>query len=177
MIYKWKSPGYGVVDFNVEANVVGECLAEIEAMYGSISVDNFLEYSRPEDSKTHSLLEWEDSVAAELWRKKQAHVIITSIVIIEETPITKEVETEIEADIIEATFNEHPAFLNINPKRIDSGIFINSNDALANEETRDIVLKRALNELQMFKHKYKALKELAEIFRAIDDILSKESED
>lgn len=177
MVYKWKNPGYGVVDFNVEANVVGECLAEIEAMYGSISVDNFLEYSRPEDSKTHSLLEWEDSVAAELWRKKQAHVIITNIVIVEETPITKEVETEIEADIIEATFNEYPAFLNINPKRIDSGIFVNSNVALSNEETRNIVLRRALNELRMFKNKYNTLKELAEVFQAIDDVLKKESED
>ena len=53
---------------SVDANIVGGVVEQIEAENGRVTKEKFLDYSRPEDSPTHSIFEWDDSKAAEKYR-------------------------------------------------------------------------------------------------------------
>ena len=172
--YKWKSEGYGVINTSIDANIVGKSMEEIEEKYGEISAERLLEYARPEDSPIHDLFEYDDSVAAECWRRKQANVVIGCIVIVEES-VSSSDET-IETQIVEEEPRETIAFLNISTQRSGKGIYISTKKALSQEDTRQIVLQRALEDLRLFKRKYHYLSELSKVFEAIDDF-TQESED
>lgn len=47
------------------------------------------------------------------------------------------------------------------------GRYINIADAMTDQETREIVLTRAMRELETFRQKYSDLSELADVFAAI----------
>ena len=50
---------------SVSAQVAGEVMEMIEKRDGELTKEAFLEESRPEDSPTHGLFEWDDAVASE----------------------------------------------------------------------------------------------------------------
>jgi bifunctional DNA-binding transcriptional regulator/antitoxin component of YhaV-PrlF toxin-antitoxin module len=60
------------------------------------------------------------------------------------------------------------AYMNVSEQK--SGEFINTTQAFKSADSREIVLKRAYQELEAFKQKYKNLKELAKVFEAIDEL-------
>ena len=140
--------------FRVSADIVGAEMEKIEARDGQVTSKSLLDAGRPEGSALHSLFEWDDSKAAELYRLKQATDVITHIhIVIEEKP-------------------EQPyrAFVNIQESsgQTEQGRFINIRSAMENEETRRIVLNAAISEAKRFSQKYASYKELSEIFEAID---------
>lgn len=59
-----------------------EALKELERLTdinnGDLTPDIVLEAARPENSPLHKHFEWDDSVAAEAWRKDQARTLIQS---------------------------------------------------------------------------------------------------
>lgn len=148
MVYKWKT-----VNYSVPANVVGEYFEELEASKGALTNQIVLDGAREESSPIHPLFEWDDQVAAEQYRLNQATKLICNL--------TVEIETE-EKPI------EVRAYMNVSEQK--AGEFINATQAFKNVETREIVLKRAYQELAAFKQKYKNLKELAKVFEAIDGL-------
>jgi len=143
---------------SVDANTVGSVIEEIEDRNGSITSELFLEASRAEDSPTHGVFEWDDNAAAEKYRLHQAAKTICSIRV-----------------VIRASPEQEPkprrAFVNIVPadesKRAQ---YVNVCDALANEETRRVVLQRAIKELKSFQDKYENLSELAGVIKAIKEV-------
>lgn len=139
--------------FNVSADIVGAEMERIEKRDGQVTSRSLLEAGRPEESALHSLFEWDDGKAAELYRLKQATDVITHIhIVIEENP--KE---------------PYRAYVNIQESdgQIEKGRFINVRTAMENEETRRVVLMAALNEMNRFVSKYSKYKELAGVFEAI----------
>lgn len=50
------------------------------------------------------------------------------------------------------------------------GDYISIDRAMSEEETRKIVLKRALEELSAYKRKYQEFSELGKVFSAIDEL-------
>ena len=73
--YSWR----GGFAYKVPASTVGSALESIEARDGNVTSQSFLEYSRPEDSATHSMFEWDDTIAAEKYRLRQAGAIINQL--------------------------------------------------------------------------------------------------
>ena len=150
--YKWLGRSYAV-----SANIVGKQLEQLEKENGHVDPADLVEAARPEESALHKLFEWNDSKAAELYRKNQAGTIIRSISIsIEESKVPEK------------------AFINIVPtdsgqKR--NGIYVNLRDALETPEYRDIILNNAKNEMRIFRSKYSHLEKLAKVISAIDDAL------
>ena len=149
MVYKYKS-----IKYSVPAEVVGKHFEKLEKEEGCVTNKNVLDSARPVDSPIHNLFEWDNSVAAEQYRLVQATKLICNL--------TVEVETE-DKPI------ECRAFVDVSEES-RTGSFINVNAAFRSEETREIVLKRALNELIAFKTKYKNLVELKRIFSAIEEL-------
>lgn len=147
MVYKWKTYQY-----KVSADVVGKHFEELEKVTGNITSEIVLDSARNEDSPIHSLFEWDDSIAAEQYRLKQATTLICNLA----------VEIETDKKPIECR-----AFMEVTDQKV--GTFMNVQSAFENHDTRQIVLDRAKRELTMFKQKYKNLNELAKVFDAIDE--------
>lgn len=146
MVYKWKNYKY-----SVPAEVVGKHFQKLEKKEGALTSQNVLESARSEKSPIHSLFEWDDTKAAEQYRLKQAAQLICNL--------TVEIETD-DKPI------ECRAYMDVSEAKV--GSFINVQSAFQSEESRDVVLRRALNELSAFKTKYKNLLELQDVFDVID---------
>ena len=173
--YSWKN-GY---NYKVSAETVGGVLKEIEKSEGEVTSKSFLEYSRPEDSVTHSMFEWDDTVAAEKFRLYQSGRIINQLAI--EIVYTDDGKpTEMLVDMVEQSAPEQKkqivsAYVNTVGKSTRAyACFTNVIDALNDSAKRSVVLENAKSELSSFKKKYGSLKELAVVVKAIDIVLESE---
>ena len=153
--YSWKN-----VSFPVRADVAAEELARIQEKYGEVTPRNLLDESRDENSVMHKCYEWNDTKAAEKWRLQQSKFIMSCLTVTYE-----------KVDIDTGTVNKVSvrAFQNVSEER--DGKFIHVHDAMENAEYRAAVLRRALNELAMFRKKYSDLSELSKLFYAIDEAI------
>lgn len=141
---------------NVRAEVVGAVFEELEEEFGDVTAENFLDVSRPEESPTHRMFEWDDDRAAENYRLHQARTIINDLRI--------EVVTEDKSLKI-------PAYVNVVKKEDGTARYQNAPRAFEAVETREIVLKRAKNELRMFTIKYATFIEFAKVIDAINEVI------
>lgn len=143
MVYKWKEGSR----HKVSAQIAGEVCAELEGR-GELSAQNLVEVSRPEDAPLHDEFEWDNDVAAELWRTKQARLLIAHIAIKAETPAPVR------------------AFFNIEVK---SPVYESLNTIVRNEDKYAALLQTALRELESFQRKYSMLAELDKVMQAIEE--------
>lgn len=161
MVFLSKSYSWGSgVKYSVPADVVGHTLEGIEERDGKVTKKAFLEESRPEDAPTHSMFEWNDAIAAEKYRMVQSGKIINNLVV---TVHSEEREEPITAK----------ALVNVEPEENKHASFISITTAMSSADTAEIVLKHALAELETFENKYRSLKELADVFAAIDKVREK----
>lgn len=150
MVYKYAVNGI----FPISAQTAGEELEKIERKHGEVTKELVLESARSAKSVLHPCFEWNDTKAAEKFRLTQATRLINAVTIV----------------VDEAEVTEVRAFVNVTDS--NKGRFINVQSALTDEDAREIVLRRALNELQAFKKKYADLSELAVVFAAIAQIVA-----
>lgn len=164
--YSWRS-GYS---YKTSADVVGKALTEIEQRDGAVTSRAFLEYSRPEESETHDMFEWDDSIAAEKYRLAQSGRIINQLQV-EVVYVGDRTPRKID---VEVTRTEAPrkvsAFVNVTPRSTrGSAVFNNIQDAMSDENKSKQVLMNALADLKAFEEKYSTYKELYEVINAIHD--------
>lgn len=163
-IFKSKYSWRGGFAYKVPASTVGTALESIEARDGSVTSQSFLEYSRPEDSATHSMFEWDDTIAAEKYRLRQAGAIINQL----------EVKLEFEnspAQGAEIKVVPIKAFMNVSAKApTEAGVFVNAVAVQQEDEYRNTVLQNALSELRAFQRKYSNFSEFSKVFDAIKEI-------
>lgn len=130
-------------DVEVAAKVCEELERE-----GNLNAKALVDASRDENAPLHDMFEWDDAIAAEKYREEQAKKIIRSIeLVIEDKPMN------------------FRAFSSIAPK-----VYQSTQSAMSRDDTRMILLNNAKTELQAFKRKYSTLKELSEVFEAIDNV-------
>lgn len=155
--YRW---GNGA-QYSVPAETVGKTLEHIEERDGAISKEAFLEESRPEESATHEMFEWDDEKAAEKYRLVQSGRIINNLVV----------------DVTIESVSEEPttakAIVNVTEDRNKKAVYQSVVTAMGNTDSREIILKHALEELNTFKTKYSDLQELAGVFSAIRNVEAK----
>lgn len=147
MIYKWK-----ISKYNVDAQQAGEELERIRNKYGELSPADIVQESISVNSVLHSCFEWQDNIAAQKYRERQAQDLIRNIVV--EAVVDKEVNPPIRA------------FVSI------QGDYKPIQEVVTVEDRRKELLQNALKELESFKTKYSQLYELSELFEAIDNTLS-----
>ena len=134
--------------YNANAQTVAE---EIISIGDSATPAQIVEVARNENTELHKCFEWDDSIAAEKYRKHQAGDIVRCLVIkrTEDTP--KETPP--------LRFFYKPS----NGEGYKPTAFI-----VKHEDEYQKLLERALSELRAFKAKYSMLQELEEIFALIN---------
>ena len=151
--YSWKSG----TSFPVPAQVAANTIQKLQRTLGqeAITAQDLLNASRNDNAPLHPCFEWDDTVAAELYRRDQARKIINSI----EINFIKDDNTPVATRL----------FINIQPVIRQPGEFAALNTVLKNPDYRKIALGNALSELRSFQHKYELYQELAGVNKAIDD--------
>ena len=134
---------------SVSAQIVGPILNRM-GEEGRLTPKNVVEEARPEDSPLHPEFEWDNQIAAEKWREKQAQLLIAHTIIVEEG----------------SSQNPVRAF----HVTVEKGHYEPINLILQDETKRDTLLENAKRELIAFKKKYKILNELANVFAEIDKL-------
>ena len=143
MSYKWVDGSRIEGDVEVAAKVCEELEKE-----GNLNAKALVDASRDESAPLHDMFEWDDAIAAEKYREEQAKKIIRSIeLVIEDKPLN------------------YRAFSSVAPMT-----YVSTTKALSKEATRRILLNNAKAELQAFRRKYSTLKELSEVFEAIEKV-------
>ena len=174
MVYKPKKKYSWNYNFGakVSADVVGATFEKLEEEQGQVNGENFLEASRPVDSATHNLFEWDDSVAAEKFRLSQSRQYIraltVTIVNIPQTIQRQGVKITTDSGKAKPMPITTRAYVDTAPGRTTKGAYINIETALSDEDKRKVVLEHAYAELQMFEKKYELYGELADVFSAIE---------
>lgn len=140
-----------------KAQEVGEELERIREEYGKATPEVIVEASRPKDSIFHLYFDWNDAIAAEKHRKQQARHISNSITceVIVEGGEKKTVR----------------AFINV--RKAEEPEYVPVEIVMKDKELRQQMLANALKELIGIKQKYQTLKELSEIWDAINYIQMK----
>lgn len=117
---------------------------------GNCTPDDFLEASRSESSPTHHMFEWDDTRAAERWRREQARHYLKAVV------IKIEGISEPIRPIISIVQDNTHTFIELDATARDPNL-------------REQILQNALDELNAFKRKYARLKKYCKL---IDNIVN-----
>ena len=146
MVYSW------LWNMPVGAQVAGEFLEKLEDENGRLTPEIVLDASREKDAPLHPCFEWNDSVAAEKYRKSQATDILCNLVVTIEQPDTPKKTVR--------------AFVNVTPQE-RRGSFIGIVAAMKDDTCKRRILASARDELLSFQRKYDDLIELSGVFDAI----------
>lgn len=149
LTYSWKGPSRPVT-----AEAVANHIKKLEAQYGEVTREIFLESARPEDSEMHKLFEWDDAKAAEQYRLHQASVIICSVQVTTNEESCKPIITR--------------AF--VQTSETATG-YVNIHRAMSEDDKRAEVIERAKAEARWFISKYQAFEELADLIEAMSRIV------
>ena len=137
---KWK-----IEKYKADANKAYEEISSLS----EITPQNVVNLARDEKSVIHNDFEWNDEIAGEKYRNIQARLMIQNFVI-----ETKEEKAPVRALQITTKISNY--------KPVEF--------FLKNEDEYQLLLKRALSELQAFKERYSSLAELEDVFKAIDEL-------
>lgn len=124
--------------------------SEIKELGESFTPADIVEAAKDEKSELHKCFTWDDTVAAAKWRKQEARVLSANLIVKVETS-DKEI---VNVRVIEPTSAGYAP----------TAVVVKSKTDYAD------LLARAKAELQAFKVKYSVVKELQNIFEAIDEL-------
>lgn len=148
MVYEWKTASY----IKADANVAGRQCEELEKTVG-LTPKNLLDANRDENAPLHNEFEWNDTIAAEKYRERQAQHIIACLCVRAETTSGEKSEPI-------------RAFLKTAPESEYQSLEV----ILQSSDSHSAMLAMALKELKAFQRKYKTLAELKPLFDVIEDI-------
>jgi len=138
-----------------DANVVGVHIEMLrEKFKGELTPDDILDDAKHDNSPLHSFFEWDDTEAARQHRLKQARGLIRAVVAIYTSPDKPAQRMRAYVHVAE-TGTPH---------------YREMQHAMSQKNTREIVLHRALRELNNWKRQYGEMKEFAKMVEVIDQL-------
>ena len=155
MVYKFR-PGFSS---KVSAPVAGERLEEIrEANDGLLRPRDVVESARPKDDPLHPHFEWNNKLAADLYREDQARTLIRSVEIVRES------------DDMAAEPKREIAYVSVaKPFQTGQG-YVATSEAMADPEQREFVLTMAVAQFRALRRRYGHLEELSHVWAAVDEL-------
>ena len=138
----WKN---GYCGFNADAQLVAE---EIESIGESATAEQILNKARDENTELHKCFIWDDTEAAERWRRHTARLIVCNLVI-------KRVDRDEDEPQLRYFY------------RAEGPGYKPTAKIIKRPDEYQAMLRRAWNELHAFKSKYSSLSELEEIIALI----------
>ena len=130
----------------IDAQLVAE---EIASLGESVTPEQVVEMAKDENSETHKCFTWNDTVAAEKWRRHEARQIFCNLII--------------KTEVVE----EDKAPVRVFYKNDTSG-YKQTEMIFRVEDEREKLVQFALRELQSIKRKYQTLNELSYIWDLIN---------
>lgn len=141
--YSWTTGGF---NYKQDPNEVGK---ELEKLGDELTPKNIVNLARNENSILHEMFEWDDTVAAEQYRKQQANLIIQNLKI-----------TVIADDNTERKVK---AFVTV--KR--NTVFEPIEKVVKDVDKYSLLLDKAYKELNGIKIKYRELQEIQDLLSDI----------
>ncbi len=153
--YSWKS---GFPNRGINAQLIGSVLEDLgSATDGCLTPQQVVDHARDKDSVLHPLFEWDDSAAAEAYRREQAGAMMRAI------QIHYEVEPE--------RFEVVRALQNVT--RDSVRVYVPTIRALQDDDLRRQVINSAFKELEGWTFRYRQYRELSEIIAEVDRLLAR----
>lgn len=146
------------------APIFGECVDQLQEKIGKPpKPSDVLEEARDSSSPIHPLFNWDDSDAAEKFRKLQASMYLSALVVKVDVMRGKKVE-EIEL----------PVRVSLNREaNHGSGGREHIKDIINSREMRNRMVEMAADELLSIQRRYSYLKELHRVFYEVDRVIEK----
>ena len=141
---------WGSISFSADAEAVA---SEIESIGEEVTAQQIVDFAEDENTELHHLFEWDDTVAANRYRCHQA----TSIVCALKVTILHDDKPPEKTDIRYFYMPERK-----------HGNYQKAEVVIQQPDAYQMLLQHAKEDLQIFKRKYASLKELDEVFEAID---------
>ena len=147
-----------------DAQAVGERLEVLKARTGgSLTPELLLREGRRESSPLHPCFTWDDAVAGNKYRLWEARHLFRSLEI--EVTVIKP------KDGTEKSLGFQKVHLNVRGGDVDEPVYVDVRTA--SPKCREALLAQALREAQSWRERYRQLKELSEVFDALDGLLGK----
>lgn len=145
--YEFKLPGV----HKVSADDAGRICKELSESEGGLTPQRLVDVSRDASHPLHAEFEWNDDLAAEMYRRSQAAKLIRDIVIVRNDDDHRDRQ-----------------FV-ITDQR--NSVYVEIHDALNNEKWKNNLLKQAKNDMIAFIAKYRRLKELTDVIDPMETLL------
>ncbi len=120
-------------------------LERIRAKHGTLKPEMVVEESRDKDAVLHGIFQWDDTIAAEMWRREQASTLIRNIVVV------------MKEDSIECRVR---ALVNVSTVNEEKRSYIPIVEAIHDDVAYNDMLEQAKNEMSSFVTKYAQIEEL-----------------
>jgi hypothetical protein len=149
-LFGWRGP----LKPAVPPQVIGEEITRLRARHGAARLPSaFVDASRPVDAPCHAVFEWDDTIAGERYRRRQAGDCIRNIITVQDEHV--EVES-------------FRAFVSVRMDADDGrrSVYVPLYEAMSDAGLRQQLLADALRDLEALERKYRGLGELAGVFRA-----------
>ena len=142
-----------------EPEVVHAVLEDIkQSNEGNLLPDDVVEAAKPAASPLHGFFEWDNRKAGEAYRRDQARGLVRAIHVVRlDNP---EKGSRRQYEVLPGAYG-----------RGEPRPYRTVDEMMEDPDTRVALLDRALRELVAFQHKFRALQELAVVFRAIEEAL------
>lgn len=141
-----------------DAEAVGQHLELLrEKCKGELTPEDVLADAKHDNSPLHSFFEWSNTKAAHQYRLQQARGLIRAVVAVYVSPDKPAIR--------------HKAFVHISEPGANH--YRETTHALSQKKTREMVLRRAWDELQQWRRRYADLKEFADLVPVIDETVKK----
>lgn len=148
--YAWKIPSFAK---NIDIDLAMQEMERIESLYGSLTPQNILDASRPQNALFHTLFQWDDTVAAEHYRLQQARVILNNI---EVTVISDGQPKQISVYEVIKQPSVNPVYKSINSMTVSD---------------IDFIKMRTLKELNILKDKLSVYKEFSKVTSSLNQAI------
>ena len=146
--YQFKLPGI----HKVNAEDAGMICKELSESEGGLTPQRLVDVSREKNHPLHKEFEWDDNLAAEMYRRSQAAKLIRDIVIVRE----------------DGDPHKDRQFVITNQRE---SVYVQLENALSNDDWKNNLLKQAKNDMVSFIAKYRRLHELAQVIEPMKDLI------
>ena len=153
--FEWRE---GTSHKGIDPEVAGQILAKIADRDGEITTEAVLKEATKKRSPLKAWFTWDNTAAAERWRLYEARKLIQSVRV-----------RIVGDDDEERTIR---AFVHLGTPGSREEGFDTISRILSEPERRAKLLANAFVELEQFQNKYRDLKELSDIFAALDEAVA-----
>lgn len=143
--YRWKSDHFKRLG---NAQLIGQQLAGLVEEYGDrLKPQHIVDAARDEKAPLHSAFTWDDTHAAELYRRAEARKVLQTIV------------------VVETNTAPQPMFVSVveEVEGVDDRAYVTTARVLSDSVLTRQVLLQAHGEMTTFREKYGHFKELAKV--------------